>query len=137
MNTAYKMTSKENMQYIFESANRSAPAWIDKGKGLLLAAETLNTELLNVCDQYLSAPLPDIIQPKFIGLMDGLMLLLGLAIENAIKGFIVANKPDFNSISELDIYKISSSGGHGIKEMVVFNIKELSPIEIDLLERLE
>jgi hypothetical protein len=130
------MTSQERIQYIFESSRRSAPAWIEKGKGLLLAAETLNTELLQLCNKYLPS-IPGNIEPKFIGLMDGVMLLLGLAIENVIKGFIVANKPDFESISSLNRYKFNSSGGHGIKEMVVFNIKDLIQIEKDLLERLE
>lgn len=130
------MTIQENLQHFVESTNRSAPAWLEQGKGLLLAAETLNTELLQLCDQF-NPSIPDNIQPKFLGLMDGLMLLLGLSIENAIKGFIIANKPDFKNYSDLDTYKFNSSGGHAIKEMVDFNIKPLEPIEVDLLERLQ
>lgn len=130
------MILKEELQYFVETTTRSAPTWIEKGKKLLLAAETLNTELLRLCSKHIPT-IPDDIEPKFMGLMDSLMLLLGLSIENAIKGFIIANKPNFENLSDLDQYKFNSLGGHGIIEMVRFNIDPLDPIEIDLLERLQ
>jgi hypothetical protein len=130
------MTSQKDLQYFFESTYRSGPTWLDKGKKILLAAEILNTELLQLCCKYRNS-IPNDIEPMFMGLMDSLMLLLGLSIENAIKGFIVSIKPDFENFSELDKYKLNSLGGHDIIEMVKVNIGPLDPIEINLLERLQ
>ena len=130
------MTSQEELQYFVETTTRSAPTWLEKGKKLLLAAETLNIELLKLCYKHIPS-IPDDVEPKFMGLMDSLMLLLGLSIENAIKGFIIANKPNFENFSDLDKYKFNSLGGHGINEMVGISIGPLDPIEIDLLERLQ
>ena len=130
------MTSQKDLQYFADSTNRSAPAWLEKGRKILLAAEILNTELLQLCNKYTNS-FPDEIEPKFMGLMDSLMLLLGLSIENAIKGFIISNLPDFEKVSDLDKYRFNSIGGHGIKQMVEFNINPLDPIEIDLINRLQ
>jgi len=130
------MKLEQDLQYFIDTTNRSAPAWLEKGRKILLAAEILNTELLQLCNKYTNS-FPDDVESKFMGLMDSLMLLLGLSIENAIKGFIIANKPDFEKPSELDKYKFNSLGGHGIKQMVEFNIGPLDPIEIDLLNRLQ
>jgi hypothetical protein len=130
------MTTKEELQYYVETTTRSAPAWIEKGQKLLLAAETLNEELLRLCSTYMPT-FPDEVEPKFMGLMDSLMLLLGLSIENAIKGLIIANKPDFENLSDLEKYKYNSLGGHGIIDMIRLNIDPLDPIEIDLIERLQ
>jgi hypothetical protein len=130
------MASQKDLQHFIDSSNRSAPAWLEKGKKILLAAEILNIELLQLCYKYTNS-FPDEIEPKVMGLMDSLMLLLGLSIENAIKGFIISNLPDFEKVSELDKYKFNSLGGHGIMQMVEFNISPLDPIEIDLIERLQ
>jgi hypothetical protein len=128
--------SQKELLYLVDTTTRSALSWLEKGKKILLAAEILNTELLKLCYKYTKS-FPDDVEAKFMGLMDSLMLLLGLSIENAIKGFIIANKPDFEKLSELDKYKFNSLGGHDIKQMVGFNIGPLEPIEIDLIERLQ
>lgn len=130
------MPTRIDLQYFFDTTTRSAPSWLEKGKKLLIAAEILNTELLHLCQKYTNS-FPDDMEAKFMGLMDSLMLLLGLSIENAIKGFIISNKPDFEKFEELHKYKINSLGGHDIKQMVEFNIGPIEPIEIDLLERLQ
>jgi hypothetical protein len=130
------MTSQKDLQYFIDTSNRSAPSWLEKGKKILLAAEILNTEFLQLYQKY-SNSFPDDIELKLMGLMDSLMLLLGLAIENAIKGLIISNLPDFENVSDLEKHKFNSLGGHGIKQMVEFNISPLDPIEIDLIERLQ
>jgi hypothetical protein len=127
---------KDELHLYFESCSRSAPDWLEKGKGLLIIAEIINKELLDICHNYDPCP-PDEIQPKFLGLIDALMLLLGFSLENAIKGYIVSHKPDYQDISELYQLKFNASGGHGIHEMISFNIKNITSREQDLLLRIE
>jgi len=126
----------KNLKFQFDSFFRSASAWIEKGKGLLIAAGIINKELLSVSKKY-SQSIPEELIIKFSGLIDSLQLLLGFAIENAIKGNIIANKPDFKDISELNEFMFNDLGGHGIINMVKSNIGSINSAEYDLLTRLQ
>jgi hypothetical protein len=127
---------KDDLKFYFESSFRSAPDWIEKGKRILLSAGIINKELLEICQNYAPSP-PDELQPKFMGLMDALMLLLGISLENSIKGFIISNKPDYKDIVELNQFKFNAFGGHGIYEMISSNFNNLTKGETDLLGRIE
>jgi len=125
-----------DLHVYFESCSRSAPDWIEKGKGLLIVADIINQELLSIFNDYGPCP-PDEIQPKSIGLMDALMLLLGFSLENAIKGYMVSHKPDYHNISELKQYNYNASGGHGIHKMITSNMQDINQIEEEFLHRIE
>lgn len=127
---------EENLELDIESWTRSATAWIEKGKRLLISADILNKELLSLCGEF-APDIPDELQQKFLGLMDSLLLLMGFSIENAIKGNIIANKPDYTKISELNLYNFNAKGGHGILSMVIHNMNNITAFEKDLLQRLE
>ncbi|HKJ81555.1 MAG TPA: hypothetical protein VJ954_05980 [Ignavibacteriaceae bacterium] len=126
----------KNLDFQFNSFYRSATEWSEKGRGLLTSAEIINTELLSISIRN-TQKIPDELTTKFGGLIDSLQLLLGFAIENAIKGNIIASRPDFKDISELNQYKFNDLGGHGIVNMVKANIEQISSSEIDLLDRLQ
>jgi len=130
-----KMEDKNQIENTYHSMCHDAIAWIDQSDRHIIASQVIYREWEKLFKKHPDLPIEQ--DQNIIALLDSYMLLLGLGMENIIKALIISIKPDFDSIKELDLYKWSANGGHGIKEMFLFNIPNLNHEEIDLLDRLQ
>lgn len=129
------MEDLNNIENTYHSMFHDAIAWLDQSDRNIIASQVIYREWETILEQH--PDLPTELNQTIIALLDSYMLLLGLGMENLIKALIISLKPDFESVKELDSYKWSANGGHGIKEMFTFNFPDLNQEEIDLLDRLQ
>ena len=105
--------------------------WVEKSQGLLYCARVLIDQLASIW-QFPSHSRT----LETLGLFDSILLLLGFALENLIKGVYISNNPGIVNDGKLDRSEWKYEGGHGILKYAGKLLK-LEPDEVDLLVRLQ
>lgn len=105
--------------------------WVEQGLGLFYAAESLRDRLMSILDDP-----PADRRVETLGLVNGAMLLLGLSLENAIKGVYIALNPKVVTSDGVDKTSWGGDGGHGIRELA-HSVTAVSAAENELLNRLQ
>ncbi|MEI6141515.1 MAG: hypothetical protein WCP85_19745 [Mariniphaga sp.] len=70
-------------------------------------------------------------------LMNSCLFLVGIGLENAIKGYIVAQNQNFKELQELNTFGWQIKSGHGISEMFRINCAVIYSTNKDFLDRIE
>jgi hypothetical protein len=119
------MKSNQDTENLFKRIHEDAQSWLAQAKQLRLSADVMFVEWEKIIKYPPSNPG---IQEKMLAYSQALMLLIGFAFENLVKG-ILYGRDSNNRLAR-------SKGGHGILQMTQ-GIITLTPDELDLLERLE
>lgn len=106
--------------------------WIYTAKKHIVSARCLEkrmNEIINID--------PDLdneeINFEFQALMNSCLFLLGIGLENAIKGYVVAQSPTIKSINELN----NSTSGHRITDMYRVNCSNIYISHKSFLDRIQ
>ena len=124
--------SKEYWEEQFEIRGNDPYVWLDYALGFRYTAEVL---LDHLGSTHLNQP-PGLRPVDTRGVVMSIMLLLGLAIENAIKGIDVAKKGDLTDRKKLNTSLWKSHKGHGIG-VFIRSILPISSAEAELVDRLQ
>jgi hypothetical protein len=124
--------SEEQSNEIYALKDADPRVWFEQGLGLFRAAEVLRDHLMSVRN----VP-PAARRVETLGLVHAVMLLLGLSLENAIKGACIAITPRTvtGDGMETSSWKHGGHGGHGIRNLAK-SVTVLSEAEDELLNRL-
>jgi len=118
----------------FDLIFRDALGWRDKAKGHLLSVKAINERMNKILD--IDPYLSDIeCNFEYRALMSTYMFLIGISLENGIKGLVVSREPNFKDFKEFQKkYSLNAKGGHGIVDMFQKNCTEIYSKYKDLLE---
>jgi hypothetical protein len=125
------LMDREESERLYYSLGSDPLHWLEKAQGLKYGAEVLKHKLVVSMEV---APADRRIET--LGLVMSSMLLLGLAMENLIKGVYVAKNPNLVARERIDLSLWAEDSGHGIASFA----KTLTPLEHDeeeLLRRLQ
>ena len=116
---------------LFQLTGTDSLRWLSIARSLKYSAEVLRDRLIE------SMKIPAMFrQTETEGLLMSSMLLLGLAIENLVKGVYVAKNPEVVDERKIDSSGWKTDGGHGIADFVKAFIS-VDQEEEELLVRLQ
>lgn len=122
---------RDELEAQYELVGGSPKQWLEKSHGFMHCANILMEKLVGMMD----VP-PHSRRVETLGLVDSILLLLGLAFENLIKGVYIAKHPSLVNRDGLDRSMWKADSGHGITEYADSLVK-LEPDEKNLLIRLQ
>jgi hypothetical protein len=127
------MFDADDAKTTFELIGQSPHVWLSSATQLKRAADLVREELKKILSVYPRgrARYEDLV------LFNSYMLLAGLALENLTKGILIGRNPNIVSRVNLDLKLLGNSkGGHDLSKLAQQAATNLSPIEIDLIDRL-
>jgi len=110
--------------------------WIYSAKKHLISAKCIEKRMLEIIEVDFDLN-DENSNLEFQALMNSCLFLVGIGLENAIKGYIVAQKPNFKNIKELNDYKWGKLSGHGISVMFEYNCPEIYSANKDYFNRIQ
>jgi len=127
------MFDEDDTKSTFEILGQSPHVWLSSATQLKRAADLVREELKKILSVYPRgrARYEDLV------LFNSYMLVAGLALENLTKGILIGRNPSIVSSVNLDLKSlVNTKGGHDLSKLAQQAATDLSPIEIDLVERL-
>src|SRR5687767_5965269 len=122
------MTTLSESEELYELSGKEALIWLEKAEGHRYCAKILKGHLLEMVGGKTPAWTRRV---ETLGVVSSVLLLLGLAFENLIKGVYVAQNPRLVDRKRLDRSLWQSDGGHGIADFAK-NLMRLTPEEEEL-----
>lgn len=110
--------------------------WIYSAKKHLISAKCIEKRMFEIIkvDPDLNNENTNL---EFQALKNSCLFLVGIGLENAIKGYIVAQKPNFKNTKEMRELGWGKLSGHGISEMYKINCFDIYTSNNDFLERIQ
>jgi hypothetical protein len=127
------MTTISASEELYELSSREALSWLEKAQGQRYCAKILKDHLLQMVGDKTPAWTRRV---ETLEVVSSALLLVGLAVENLIKGVYVARNPGLVDRKRLDRSLWQSDGGHGITDFAK-DVMRLTPEEEELLDRLQ
>lgn len=109
--------------------------WIDMAKKHLISAKLIESRMNEIIS--INPEIGDDFDFEFQTLMNSCLFLVGIGLENAIKGYMIAKRPNFKDKIELKQYGWDKKYGHGISEMYEINCPEIFFMHKGFLERIQ
>jgi len=127
------MFDEDDTKSTFEILGQSPHVWLSSATQLKRAADLVREELKKILSVYPRG------RARFedLQLFNSYMLLAGLALENLTKGILIGRNPSIVSSVNLDLkLLVNTKGGHDLFRLAQQAAPNLSPIEMNLVERL-
>jgi hypothetical protein len=123
--------AEANVFNLYRLLGSEPRVWHEQAEGLLHCAVVLCDHLIARHD----VP-PTDRRVETNGLVNSIMLLLGLSIENAVKGAYIARHPELVTREKLNQSLWNGDGGHALR-LFAARLIQLTVREADLLDRLQ